>query len=301
MNGIRPLVIAAITAALSPSAERPMHTLKHTTVSQERVASHLDSPLEAGIAAYWSGDYRDSVVRLAALCPVLAEDESVECFKYLGFGQVALGDSDGATRSFIALLARDAGHTLDTGEVSPKILAHFDQAKPAYIEQRFQAGKARYRNEEYAPASVVFDEVLALDPDHLPAQEYLEMATERLSLLEKQAELSRARVVEAMSTPDANRIYRLTSDMQKPELTRRVKPSYPSAARRASRQGVVILSLVVGRDGSVSEVSIVRGVSADIDHEAARAVSQWRYVPAELNGFTIAIRTIVRVEFRLGG
>ena len=60
---------------------------------------------------------------------------------------------------------------------------------------------------------------------------------------------------------------------------------------RARREGTVILSLVVTRDGTVDELKIIRGVSAGIDREAIRTVSQWRYEPAELNGRPVAVAT----------
>ena len=236
---------------------------------QVAAASPSVPDLEAGIESYWSGDYPDTVATLTATCPGLDEDEAIECFKYLGFGQVALGDSDGAQKSFLALLARDGAYVLDSSEVSPKILAEFDLAKKAHSVSSFDAAKQAYFDKKYEQAAAMFDQVLVLNPEHLPSIEYRDMARERLSLMEKEAELAKAPPVAPAppveAPPDPNRIYRMTSQIQAPVLSRQVRPVYPEAAMRARREGTVILSLVVTRDGTVDELKIIRGVSARID------------------------------------
>lgn len=79
-------------------------------------------------------------------------------------------------------------------------------------------------------------------------------------------------------------------------------PHYPSAARRAGREGVVLLRVLVGTDGSAASVS-VRETSGydDFDSVAAQAVRKWRFSPARRAGQAVASFHDVRVRFRLEG
>ncbi len=47
---------------------------------------------------------------------------------------------------------------------------------------------------------------------------------------------------------------------------------YPEMARAANVQGKVYVSFVVGKDGSIEEVKILRGLGSGLDEEAARVV-----------------------------
>jgi len=77
-------------------------------------------------------------------------------------------------------------------------------------------------------------------------------------------------------------------------------PHYPSAARRAGREGVVLLRVLVGTDGSAASVT-VRETSGfdDFDSAAAQAVRKWRFSPARRAGQAVASFHDVRVRFRL--
>lgn len=79
-------------------------------------------------------------------------------------------------------------------------------------------------------------------------------------------------------------------------------PAYPSAARRAGREGAVLLRVLVGTDGSPASVS-VRETSGydDFDSVAAQAVKKWRFSPARRAGQAVASFHDVRVRFRLEG
>ena len=81
----------------------------------------------------------------------------------------------------------------------------------------------------------------------------------------------------------------------------RALPKYPDLARRAGLQGTVILLIVVGADGAVGEIEVVRSPDQrwGFDLEAIEAVKQWRYHPALLNGRPVSVYAQVMVEFAL--
>ena len=75
-------------------------------------------------------------------------------------------------------------------------------------------------------------------------------------------------------------------------------PEYPEAARTAGLESVVILKVVIEKDGSVGRVQVMKGDEPFIA-SALEAVRQWRYTPAQLEGQPIAVYRIVKIPFRL--
>lgn len=77
-----------------------------------------------------------------------------------------------------------------------------------------------------------------------------------------------------------------------------VMPEYPEAARSAGLESVVILKVVIEKDGSVGRVQVMKGEEPFVA-AALEAVRQWRYSPAQLEGQPIAVYRIVKIPFRL--
>ena len=75
---------------------------------------------------------------------------------------------------------------------------------------------------------------------------------------------------------------------------------YPVVAQENGVQGRVIVQFVVERDGSISDVKVVRSVDPSLDKEAMRVVkSMPRWSPGKQNGTTVRVRFTVPVVFRL--
>lgn len=75
---------------------------------------------------------------------------------------------------------------------------------------------------------------------------------------------------------------------------------YPEAAHKAGTQGRVTVQFVVGKDGSIGNVSILRGVDPALDAEAIRVISgmpKWK--PGTQKGEPVNVRYTVPVMFRL--
>ena len=75
-------------------------------------------------------------------------------------------------------------------------------------------------------------------------------------------------------------------------------PIYPSMARIARVQGVVILEAVIDVSGRVESARVVRSISL-LDDAALEAVRQWRFEPARLNGQPVPVVMTVTVNFSL--
>jgi TonB family protein len=93
--------------------------------------------------------------------------------------------------------------------------------------------------------------------------------------------------------------YRPGSGIEPPRLLREVKAVYTDDARRRGLTGDVVLEIVITRDGSVSDVSVTRGLGAGLDERAIAAVRQWRFSPARRGGEAVDVIVEVAVEFSL--
>ena len=93
--------------------------------------------------------------------------------------------------------------------------------------------------------------------------------------------------------------YRPGSGITAPRLLREVKAEYTDEARRRGLTGDVLLEIVVRRDGSVGDVSVLQGRGAGLDQRAVAAVRQWRFEPARLRGTPVDVIVEVAVEFTL--
>lgn len=83
-----------------------------------------------------------------------------------------------------------------------------------------------------------------------------------------------------------------------PVPTFRPEPLYPDWCREQRIEGRVILHALVGRDGRVKRVSVVRGVKG-LSEPAKAAIARWLFKPATFGGKPVAVWVEVPVEFRL--
>lgn len=75
---------------------------------------------------------------------------------------------------------------------------------------------------------------------------------------------------------------------------------YPSAARINNVQGRVIITFVVEKDGSLSDIKVVRGIGSGADEEALRALRlSPLWVPGMQNGHPVRVQYSVPVQFAL--
>jgi protein TonB len=75
---------------------------------------------------------------------------------------------------------------------------------------------------------------------------------------------------------------------------------YPVVAQENGVQGRVTVSFVVERDGSITDVHVVRSVDPSLDREAARVVSTMpNWQPGKQNGSAVRVKFNVPVQFKL--
>lgn len=75
---------------------------------------------------------------------------------------------------------------------------------------------------------------------------------------------------------------------------------YPVMAQENGAQGRFVVSFVVEKDGSITEIKVVRSVDPSLDREAARVVASMpRWIPGRQNGDVVRVKYNVPVSFRL--
>lgn len=75
---------------------------------------------------------------------------------------------------------------------------------------------------------------------------------------------------------------------------------YPVIAQENGIQGRVICNFVVERDGSITDVQVVRGVDPSLDKEAVRVIQTMpRWTPGKQRGQAVRVRFTLPVVFRL--
>ena len=92
---------------------------------------------------------------------------------------------------------------------------------------------------------------------------------------------------------------RIGGQINTPALVHRVEPVYPDVAAAAQLTGLVVLEAVVGTDGAVESVTLLRSRNKLLDKAAIAALKQWRYTPLVLNGIPTPFILTVTFTFSI--
>jgi TonB family protein len=89
-------------------------------------------------------------------------------------------------------------------------------------------------------------------------------------------------------------------NVQAVKLVKMARPAYPPECKAAGIQGSVLLRAVIGRDGTILNLSQVNElVDRRLVDAAMEAVNQWQYQPTLLNGNPVEVATEIEVNFTL--
>jgi TonB family protein len=83
-------------------------------------------------------------------------------------------------------------------------------------------------------------------------------------------------------------------------LASAVPPAYPLAAKAAGIEGKVVLKGVIGTDGKMRDLRVVKGPD-ELRQAAIDAVMRWVYHPYTHDGALVEVATTVTVNFTMGG
>jgi TonB family protein len=105
-------------------------------------------------------------------------------------------------------------------------------------------------------------------------------------------------VVSAPAPPPVAGPVRVGGQIREPRKTKHVEFVYPSIARSARVQGVVILECTISPEGKVVDVRVLRSIPL-LDSAAIEAIKQWEYTPTVLNGVPVPVIMTVTANFTL--
>ena len=76
---------------------------------------------------------------------------------------------------------------------------------------------------------------------------------------------------------------------------------YPAQARRMGIEGKVFVNFVVDRDGSLSDIKVIKGIGAGCDDEVERIIRKSpKWNPGKQRGIPVRVRMMLPITFRLG-
>lgn len=94
--------------------------------------------------------------------------------------------------------------------------------------------------------------------------------------------------------------FRVADGITAPRRLSSVMPRYTEEAKKERIQGVVIVQTVIEKDGTVSDVQILKGLPFGLSEAAAEAIRQWTFEPArDETGRPVTVYYNLTVNFTL--
>ena len=94
-------------------------------------------------------------------------------------------------------------------------------------------------------------------------------------------------------------VFRVGGGVTPPTVLSRIEPVYSEEARKAKYQGVVVLSAIVRKDGTIEILKVVRSLGLGLDENAIRALKSWRFRPGMRGGKPVDVALNIEVNFSL--
>lgn len=99
-----------------------------------------------------------------------------------------------------------------------------------------------------------------------------------------------------LRAPDINTTQ---ENMTAPRAKNQVKPTYPKNARRAQKEGKVVLQATIGLNGIPTDIVALTKLGFGFEEAAIEALKRTRYFPAKKNGKEVKGRFNIPFEFKL--
>ena len=81
---------------------------------------------------------------------------------------------------------------------------------------------------------------------------------------------------------------------------RLTRPAYPAELRNLRRTGDVVMALVIGVDGRVSESRVIYADDVRFSDSAQQAMATWRFKPARKDGRDVSFLAYMPIRFSTG-
>lgn len=200
---------------------------------------------------------------------------------------------------------------IELSKLAKKKEPKVERKAPIKIEQQKVIEKVKSSVKFVAPV-IKKDEEVAPE-DELKSQDELAKTNTAIGTFdvkgndEAEGEVLKAKEVIAQEAAEAEQVFDVVEVMPQfpggPQalfeyLSKNIK--YPVVAEENGVQGRVIVTFVVERDGSITDVQVVKSVDPSLDREAMRVVkSMPNWIPGKQNGAAVRVKYTVPVTFRL--
>ncbi|HAI76204.1 MAG TPA: energy transducer TonB [Microscillaceae bacterium] len=113
--------------------------------------------------------------------------------------------------------------------------------------------------------------------------------------------------VEEKPKEEVDEVFEIVEDKPEPEggmekfykyVAKELK--YPASARRMGIEGKVYIQFIVDKDGTLTDVKVVKGISEDCDEEAVRVIKKapaWK--PGKQRGRPVKVKMVIPIVFKL--
>ena len=103
----------------------------------------------------------------------------------------------------------------------------------------------------------------------------------------------------APETIGADQPFHVGAGVAAPKATFTPEPKFSDIARYEKFQGTVVLDVIVGKDGAIHRIRLVRPLGLGLDESARSTIQTWRFQPATRNGQPVAVEMNIEVAFNL--
>jgi TonB family protein len=94
-------------------------------------------------------------------------------------------------------------------------------------------------------------------------------------------------------------VYTVGNGVSAPVLIYKPEPPYTKEAKAAKTQGKVVLKIIIGADGGVTDVKAEQGLDEGLTENAVNTVKTWKFKPATKDGKPVPCKVTVEVNFKL--
>lgn len=98
--------------------------------------------------------------------------------------------------------------------------------------------------------------------------------------------------------PGPDQIFHVGADVAPPRAAFTPQPELTPEARKAGVKAIVVLNIVIGRDGRVGRIKVLRSAGMGLDESTVSTVKTWIFQPAMRDGQPVAVE--INIEVALG-
>ena len=242
-----------------------------------------------------AGNERDAEAEAAK---ALALDNTLANAHYvLGLVRLRQGAWLKALEEADAVIKLDAGVANAYSLKAQALLGLYERASAVLAEER----RGAYDYDEATLRAAREGQSLRLREAAESLAEYLRLRPDAEDAAERHEELESIRFyAEAGASADPSRkIYSTREGIKRAVILAKPTPGYTEEARRAGVSGVVRLRVVLGSDGNVRHVLVLRRLSHGLTEKAVEAARQVRFNPATLGGQPVSQYVVLEYGFNL--